>query len=308
MNALRSTDILDNFLNFKHMPSFRSAKQQSLHVSQNLRDKNAIAALGTQRNYAQSLKLLTKWLQQNKKGELKSVDKTTALTYLLARAKEVGQSQLDQDRQAIQAHLGIKIKRLLAEDPSRELAESTRSYTDEQIGLILTSVNSKTSLSIRLVYLCGLRAHELFTILPKEERDKSPQRPWRNDRFTNMESGASYTIVGKGGLIREIQIPYLLAQQLELKRLDTPTVVTDRGIQYESSYDLLGGQALSQAFKTASDRMLGWSKGLHGLRHSYAQQRLSSIQQAGKTIDAAKLILSQELGHFRPDITNHYLR
>ena len=57
----------------------------------------------------------------------------------------------------------------------------------------------------------------------------------------------------------------------------------------------------------ASERALGWSTGAHGLRHSYAQERMAELQ-ASLSRDAALTTVSQEMGHFRPEITETYLR
>jgi len=50
------------------------------------------------------------------------------------------------------------------------------------------------------------------------------------------------------------------------------------------------------------------SEGGHGLRHSYAQERLSELQSCYHSYEDATLILSQELGHFRKDVVYNYLR
>lgn len=52
---------------------------------------------------------------------------------------------------------------------------------------------------------------------------------------------------------------------------------------------------------------LGWSRGAHGVRHSYAQERMAELQR-GLRYDDALEVVSQELGHFRPGITREYLR
>lgn len=89
---------------------------------------------------------------------------------------------------------------------------------------------------------------------------------------------------------------------------DTPREITDRGITYTQHYDLGGGNAWSHAFGRASTRVLGYSTGAHGLRHGYAQARLNELQGRGMTYRAALGIVSQEMGHFREDITEVYLR
>ena len=49
-------------------------------------------------------------------------------------------------------------------------------------------------------------------------------------------------------------------------------------------------------------------QGSHGLRWSYAQERHNEVQQHGYTYEQSLSIVSQELGHERADITEHYLR
>jgi hypothetical protein len=45
----------------------------------------------------------------------------------------------------------------------------------------------------------------------------------------------------------------------------------------------------------------------HGLRHSFAQNRMRTLVRLGYCYDTALEIVSQEMGHFRPDITIVYL-
>jgi hypothetical protein len=97
-----------------------------------------------------------------------------------------------------------------------------------------------------------------------------------------------------------------LAQQLEKCRLAQSIIVKDRTINYTQHYQIGGGKGWSNSFSAASNRVLGWSHGAHGLRHSYAQNRMDELQQQGLIYAAALGIVSQELGHFRPDITNVY--
>ena len=64
----------------------------------------------------------------------------------------------------------------------------------------------------------------------------------------------------------------------------------------------------SNSFSAAANRSLGWSEGAHGLRHSYAQERMHELQKSGLSRDRALETVSQEMGHFRPSITEIYLR
>ena len=296
------------------MPSFRHAKKQAEHaVQQKLalnrarhthHDDQKIHSLGTARNYTQALTRLTHWLQQHQLNDLKNLDRATAITYLEWRGQSVGQKMLDQERQAIQLHLGVKLPVMVSE---LHQALKSRAYTPEQIALIAQAQTAKYQLSTQLAYTAGLRAHELFTLQKKEERSASTHRQWSSERFIGRD-GQRYTVIGKGGLIREVLIPNALAHALEQKRLSTPIRKSDRAIHYQQYYDIGGGKGWSNSFSAASQRQLGWSHGAHGVRHTYAQERMAECQQHGLTYQTALSLVSQSLGHFRPDITEVYLR
>jgi integrase len=295
------------------MPSFRSEKTQAEHaISQKLslgkgrhdnKSDGRIHSLGTARGYGSSLKVLTGYLKEHKLGDLRSLTFEIAQKYLQERATTVSQKTLDLDRQAIQMHLGIRLEVVKSE---KETHLSTRSYTNAQIERIAWVQSERNALATRIAHSAGLRAHELLTIRPASERQASGHREWSNERFTGRD-GERYTVEGKGGLIREVMLSKELAAQLETTRLPEPRQVTDRGINYIQHYDIGGGSSWSQSFSAASQRELGFSNGAHGLRHSYAQERMEELQQRGMNHDDAKATVAQEVGHFDKDTTEAYL-
>jgi integrase len=268
------------------------------------RNDQKIHSLGTARNYEQALARLTNWIQENKLGSLKNLDAKKANDYLELRGQSVGQKTLDQERQAIQLYLGIKLPVIKSELLQ---AIQSRAYSIDQISLILQSQTEKNRLATEIAHAAGLRAHELFTLQLKQNRFASTHRQWSKQRFSGLK-GEIYTVIGKGGLTREVLIPYLLARQLETQRLNKPLIIKDRKIHYKCHYNIGGGKGWSNSFSAASKRILGWSHGAHGLRHTYAQIRMNELQQQGFIYLEALGIVSQELGHFRPDITEVYLR
>lgn len=300
------------------MPSFRSARSQARYAVQQLRatgtrrhahkGEGKIHSLGTLRNYERSLQRAAEWLAAHRLGTLRELTPELARMYLAERAQAVGQSQLNADRQALQAHLGERLARVpsQAEQPDR-LAERGRAYTPEQVALIRAYQSPPHALATEIAQAAGSRAHELLMLRPAGERPADTHRLWRADRFQGRE-GVRYIVQGKGGLVREVYLPQALAARLEATRLDTPQPVTDRGIHYQQHYRISGGHAWSQAFSAASRIALGWSAGAHGLRHSYAQTRMDELQERGYSYSDAREIVSQELGHFREDITEVYLR
>lgn len=295
--------------------SFRSAEKQAAHAvrqisatgtsrHENMND-GKLHSIGTQRNYAQALKGLTAFIQENKMGDLKSLTAEIAVAYLEARGQEVGQKTLDLDRQAMQSVLEQELPAVRSELAS---ALSSRAYTHEQTQIVAGAQSDKHNLPTPIVENAGLRAHELLTLRPVEERPADTHREYRHDRFEGRENVKIYTVLGKGGLCREVAIDRGLAEKLEERRLDTPRIVYDRGIRYEQHYSIGGGKQWSDSFSKASQRGLGWSAGGHGLRHTYAQERMATLQGAGYNYQEALEVVSQEMGHFRGDITEVYLR
>lgn len=296
------------------MPSFRSSKAQSRHaVSQkvdlgsgrhNNRDDGKIHSVGTARGYEQSLKGTAEFMLENRLGNLRNLTVDIAHQYLEARASSVSQKTLDLDRQAMQMHLGQKLEVVKSE---RETQLSTRSYTAVQVDRIVSAQSERNGLATQVAHSAGLRAHELLTIRQLDERQASTHREWSASRFAGRE-GVRYTVEGKGGLIREVLLPKDLANRLEATRLTEPRQVVDRGINYTQHYGIGGGRAWSQSFSAASQRELGFSNGAHGLRHSYAQERLDELQGRGMGYESAKATVAQEVGHFDSSTTEAYLR
>lgn len=251
-----------------------------------------------------SLKGVAGHMQEHRLGDLRNLTVEIAQQYLADRAAIVSQKTLDLDRQAMQMYLGVRLEVVKSE---KETHLSTRSYTPAQVVRIASAQSERNSLATRIAHCAGLRAHELLTIRPASERQASTHREWNAERFSGR-AGERYTVEGKGGLVREVLLSRELAARLEARRLDEPRHVTDRGVNYTQHYDLAGGRAWSQSFSAASQRELGFSNGAHGLRHSYAQERMDELQRSGMNYDDAKGTLAQEVGHFDKETTEAYLR
>lgn len=296
------------------MPRFRAPQAQAEHaVARKLalgtgrhdhRNDGRIHSLGTARGYGQALKGFADYLREHRLGDLPGATDQEARQYLAERSHQVGQKTLDLDRQAIQMHLGLRLEVVRSD---RESALSTRSYTPAQVARIASAQSEANGLATRLAYHAGLRAHELLTLRPAGERSASGHRQWGADRFAGRE-GVRYTVVGKGGLVREVLLTRELAAAVEARRLEEPRLVVDRGVQYVQCYTIGGGRSWSQSFSSASRRELGFSNGGHGLRHSYVQERMDELQRRGMAYEQARATVAQEVGHFAGETTEAYLR
>lgn len=286
------------------------AKKQAANIMKQIQGKN-IASIGTVRNYEERLAIVAKYVNAEFQCGLRDLTINQALQYLTDRATEVGQKTLDMERQSIQSmmqNVTDKLKpteKLDVIKSEQQQILTSRSYTKEQTKMIYQAQNERNALATEISHAAGLRAHELNTLLPIEERKPDP-RPELKEKFSGR-TGDHYTVKGKGGLIREVQIPKYLAARLEERRFKSPQKITDRGINYTQHYDISSGKKWSNSFNAASNRKLNWSAGGHGLRHSYAQERMNELQKF-ITYEKALEVVSQEMGHFRPEITKVYLR
>jgi integrase len=292
------------------MPKFAKASTQAHNVIKALTKAERIQSLGTARNYEDALKRVSFWVKENKLNGLQSLSLEQARFYLEYRAESVGQKTLDMERQALQAMMQLNGKlpntgKLYI--VKSELAEATRSraYTGNQAEAISQGQSSKHRLATQIAYASGLRAHELLTLARCDERQ--PDRRKTINFKWEGRSGSLYTVVGKGGLKRHVIIPTALVNQLEQRRLKRPETVIDRQIMYLQRYDIGGGKKWSDSFNKASNRKLFFSTGAHGLRHSYAQERMVELKALGYSRAIALVTVSQEMGHFRPQITEVYL-
>lgn len=246
-------------------------------------------------------------------SSLREITPEMAMEYLKGRAESIGQKSLDNERRALQlldrtgfAMEGVKLERIRT-DAGETRYPSGRAYTPEQVSMIAAAQREHNALATQIAHAAGLRQHELYTLRPAYEQPASPHRNWSPDRFTGRE-GVLYTVQGKGGLVREVLIPRDLAGRLESRRLAEPVSARDQGVRYEKHYAIGAGRAWAASFRTAAERALGWNQGPHGVRHAYAQERMRELQSSGFPYRQALAVVSQELGHFRPDITEVYLR
>ena len=288
----------------------RQGEKQAAHVMKQVQG-TIVKSVGTVRNYEQALRNVATHLAYSQQN-LKDLTPDLAKIYLEHRAEQVGQKTLDMERQAIQLmlqHVTHKLEPTQRLDVIKsEIAQilSSRAYTTEQVQAIAALQAPQNALATEIAHSAGLRAHELLT-LQRADLRPADDRPALESKFSHRD-GVLYTVTGKGGLTREVLIPSNLAEKLEDRRLSVPQQVTDRGIHYQKHYDIGGGRAFSQSFSRASNNALGYSHGAHGLRHSYAQERMDELRSNGLAREVALETVSQEMGHFRADITEVYLR
>lgn len=264
-----------------------------------------IRSVGTERNYKASTLKFLRWRRSLGLSVLGPYAQAEASEFLQEQADYLQQKQLDCCRQALQVVFQLALPHV---ESTRITSLHTRAYDPVDLPQIVKHQSDSNALATAICARAGLRGHELLTLRRSDELQRSPHRPWRDDLFAGSAPHQLYSVDGKGGLIRHVALPLELAEILESRRLITPRTVRDRDINILQYYDIGGGQAFCQSFGSASKKVLGYSHGAHGLRHTYAQTRFLRMQQQKIPLQDILVILSQELGHFRPDITLVYLR
>lgn len=276
--------------------------KQSLKV-QNI---DAITSIGTERNYQSHVRKYLNW-RRSLRLSIDGPHLAEHTQEFMDELSECGRDQryLNSVKQALQKTFGLKLETVESDAP---IILKSRAYTQDEVSKIIPFQNSENALATRLCWEGGLRAHEVFTLDRACDLMPSAHRQWDTRRFASMQEIVIYTVRGKGGLARNVAFSNELAIELELRRLPNPVLRKNRGVNYWSHYAIGGGSSFSQSFSVASMKALGFSNGAHGLRHSYAQRRLKELKSGGIDSLSAMLILSQELGHFRPGIVLAYLR
>ncbi|ADU66175.1 integrase family protein [Desulfurispirillum indicum S5] len=161
-----------------------------------------------------------------------------------------------------------------------ERATETRAY--EAPGKIIESLSGTFQLAASMQLESGARISEISTI------HASQLNPDRN----------SVTVQGKGGKIRELQLSENTYMKLE----------EAIGAAHKETFSLSGSfyrSALQVAAKHSNQKYTG----SHGLRWNFAQNRMAELTGGqGKPYEQALVQVSQEMGHERGSITEHYLQ
>ncbi|NOT15473.1 MAG: site-specific integrase [Methylotenera sp.] len=268
-------------------------------------DDKSIKSVGTLRAYIACLKIFFDWCDTNGVSSSTRSSKQFLVAFLEEKAEIYQQKTLCQHRMALNA----AFHKQLAFIPSKlDTVLHARNYQLSELLQLIQHIQVRNAISILICYFAGLRAHELATLQRLNENTRSSTRSWNGNLFAFETNHTIYIVTGKGGLKRHVAIPNELVSIIELRRFPTPKTVRDREIYYQQNYDIGFGKSLSQCFTRSSLKHLGWSTGLHGLRHSYAKNRIKKLLSHGYELEAARLIVSQELGHFRSSVVNCYLR
>jgi integrase len=263
----------------------------------------AVRSVGTERAYRNVCAAYLRWLRENRLPLDQVHTRGMMMEFLDEYAELHSRKSVDQAVQALQKVWKVVLPKV---ESCLSPEFRGRAYSFADLQKVTDRQSSRHQLSSLACFDAGVRAHECITLrLPRGEA-ASPHREWPSERFAGRTNYEVYLVTGKGGLVREVAIAREIADEIQKRERQEPMIVRDREIEYTSYFDIGGGQALSSSFSYASKRALGYSSGVHGLRHSFAQNRLSMLIPILGPKRALE-ILAVELGHFRASISLAYL-
>lgn len=175
-----------------------------------------------------------------------------------------------------------------------------RAWTDDEVTHLIeyAKANGEERFAnmIRLGRDHGLRIHEVTRL------DKTDLKHALNE--------GKLTVKGKGGLIRKVPLNNeSLVKELYVK---TPPGEKVFVRSYEKTHEVIKKMQnyiyQNRANIRTSDDESSRRLTFHGLRHSYAQQRFDYYSNLGFNEKQAQQRVAIELGHFRPEITDVYLK
>lgn len=175
------------------------------------------------------------------------------------------------------------VRETIREAPERAL--DNRAYSDPQ-SIIKSLPANEIGLAGKIIYESGVRISEATNIYASQVKNLT------TDPHTGKEIG-QFSYVGKGGKIGTASISAETFKELKA------------AIASHGKFEVKQSELRTALQTSAGKEYVG--KGAHGLRWNHAQERFQELQAHGVSRDVALSIVSQELNHERPEITEHYL-
>lgn len=168
-------------------------------------------------------------------------------------------------------------------DATREDAQELRKFTgtrayDNPAGITEFVSSPSHQLAAQMQYESGSRVNEIALIRPEQLRDDF-----------RLE------VQGKGGKILQPRLNESIYRALENHLAKNGEFRIDK-------------EAYREDLRNAAELTGQGYNGSHGLRWNYAQRRIAELRQEGVGYYESLGIVSKEMGHERPDITEHYLK
>jgi hypothetical protein len=163
-----------------------------------------------------------------------------------------------------------------------------RAYVDPE-RLIAAVADEQHKLAGRIQLESGIRLHDVALVRENQLRGL------HQDPVTASICGIIHLFASKGGKELNAYVsPDTYARLV--------AVVEHDGIFH------IDKNRYREDLKSAAELTNQQYSGSHGLRWNYARQRVHACQEAGMSYESALGQTSRDMGHQRPDITEHYLK
>src|SRR5262249_38641662 len=145
-------------------------------------------------------------------------------------------------------------------------------------------------LATQIIVESGCRTQDLASMCLASEcpLKKARLTKLHTDRFAGREDWVKVSFIGKGGHEYMSTISPALAKRIEAFRLYEHRPFRERNqenVVTQQYYDIPAGRRLSLIWTAASKHTFGFSRGIHGLRHTFAQERVKAMQKLNMTWD-----------------------
>ena len=190
--------------------------------------------------------------------------------------------------------LGVALER-------RRFGQQDRTWTNSEFGKLIGRAMAEERedyiLALYLARYAGLRIHECFRM-----DTAAAERALRENALT---------VKGKGGKIRIVPIEddriTMMLERLLYKTERGHKLLVPDGIPTDRAISGMQQFILRHRDTICDPTVPGRRITFHGLRHTYAAEKYTSLVDGGMTPLDAHFTVSRLLGHERPDVTDIYL-
>lgn len=195
----------------------------------------------------------------------------------------------------------------LVQRPRRRLAERIRkgAYPLADLQLLRAFIADEYRPVLDACLALGLRRHEVIAVRACDVdlaatayQVKEKDATWSSHPIPPGYQGVVRVRRGKGGRSREVPVPVEFRRQLEALLQSTPG---------EDRLWPVQAIAFGEEILSACQRAQIPSRGVHGLRHSWALEQYSHLRRLGYSDPEARQIVSWWLGHNRLAVTLSYI-
>lgn len=270
---------------------------------------------GTYDNYYSIGRMYFRYMSENHQSikNLDDVSRKSAEGFLrTAAAKNIKldtynnyQSALTKIQQVLNHHYESKgIEKTIDFDKAKAFVQTTKEYSELERDVAGRSYQDP----VAVVEALEREDHKLVAMIQLEAGARVNEASLIDDKrlgglaeHTGKEVGVIHLKPGdaKGGMERDIYLPRSTYEKVEAYVREHGQLHVGKGYERD-----VYREAIKQAAEANGQKYTG----SHGLRHNYAQNRMEELRSQGMGESAAKTTVSVEMGHFREDITDHYLK